>query len=81
VAQDPGRGRTGRARTAGAAEEEETPEQAQIERLRADKTGLTAELARTQAALEVAGKVHALLEMLSGSAEPPAPSTPSSTRR
>jgi len=58
-----------------------TPEQAQIERLRADKTRLRAELARTQAALEVVGKVHALLEMLSGSAEPPAPSTPSSPRR
>jgi transposase len=43
-------------------------EQAEIERLRARAERAEAELARTKAALEVVGKTHALLEMLSGSA-------------
>jgi transposase len=38
-------------------------------RLRAENAQLIAELARTKAVLEVVGKVHALLEILSGSAE------------
>jgi transposase len=44
-------------------------------RLRAENARLTAELARTKAVLEAVGKVHALLEILSGSAElePPRP--------
>jgi transposase-like protein len=46
-----------------------SPEQAEIERLRADKTRLVAELARTKAALDVVGKAHALLELLSESAD------------
>jgi len=39
------------------------------ERLRKENERLTAELARTKAALEVAGKAHALLELLSESAD------------
>ena len=39
------------------------------ERLRKENEKLTAELARTKAALEVAGKAHALLELLSESAD------------
>lgn len=47
-----------------------SPEQAEIERLRAEKAKLEAELGRTKAALEVVGKTHALLELLSESADP-----------
>jgi transposase len=46
-----------------------TPEQAEIDRLRADKTRLEAELSRAKAALDVVGKAHALLELLSESAD------------
>jgi transposase len=44
-------------------------EPAEIEKLKKENEKLTAELARTKAALEVAGKAHALLELLSGSAD------------
>lgn len=44
-------------------------EQAEVERLRKQNEKLARELARTQAALEVMGKAHALLELLSESAE------------
>jgi transposase len=39
------------------------------ERLRKENEKLAAELARTKAALEVVGKAHALLELISGSAD------------
>ena len=42
---------------------------AENERLRKENEKLAAELARTKAALEVVGKAHALLEILSGSAD------------
>ena len=45
-------------------------EQAEVERLRRHNEKLARELARTQAALEIMGKAHALLELLSESAEP-----------
>jgi transposase len=45
-------------------------EQAEAERLRRDNERLAAELARTKAALEIMGKAHALLGLLSESAEP-----------
>ena len=44
-------------------------ESAEIEKLKRENEKLTAELARTKAALEVAGKAHALLELLSESAD------------
>lgn len=53
-----------------------TPEQAELERLRREKAKIEAELARTKAALEVVGKAHALLELLSESAEPEPRSKP-----
>ena len=44
-------------------------EQAELERLRRQNEKLAKDLARTQAALEIVGKAHALLELLSESAE------------
>jgi transposase len=44
-------------------------EQAEIERLRRANERLAADLARTKAALDVVGKAHALLELLSESAD------------
>lgn len=44
-------------------------ESAEIEKLRTENAKLTAELARSKAALEVVGKAHALLELLSESAD------------
>jgi hypothetical protein len=55
-----------------------TGEQAEVERLRRQNEKLAKDLARTQAALEIMGKAHALLELLSESAEEtrePGPST------
>src|SRR3954468_3708366 len=74
----------GRAREAGAlaglrpAERapKRTAEQAEIDRLRARAERAEAELARTKAALEVVGKTHALLEMLSESAASDRPQRP-----
>ncbi|MGB9373307.1 MAG: hypothetical protein WCA82_03995 [Jiangellales bacterium] len=43
----------------------------EIEQLRARAERAEAELVKTQAALDLVGKAHALLEMLSESAEPP----------
>ena len=47
-----------------------TAEQAEVERLRRQNEKLARDLARTQPALEIMGKAHALLELLSESAEP-----------
>jgi hypothetical protein len=44
-------------------------EQVEVERLRRQNEKLARDLARTQAALEVMGKAHALLELLSESAD------------
>jgi transposase len=46
-----------------------SPESAEVERLRKENEKLAAKLARTEAALEIMGKAHALLEMLSESAD------------
>ncbi len=45
------------------------PESAENRRLKADNARLVAELAKTRAVLEVMGKVSALLEVLSESAD------------
>ena len=57
-------GLEGRPRTA-----KRSPEQVELERLRRDKAKVEAELARTKAALDIVGKAHALLELLSESAD------------
>jgi transposase len=46
-----------------------SPEQVEADRLRAENERLRAELAKTKAALDVVGKAHALLELLSESAD------------
>ncbi len=46
-----------------------TPEQIEVERLRRRNERLEAELTRTKLALEITGKAHALLELLSESAD------------
>ena len=51
-------------------------EQIELERLRAKNKRLEAELERTTTALEITGKVHALLEQLSESADTDRRSTP-----
>ena len=47
-----------------------TAEEVELERLRRQNERLSRELVKTQTALEITGKVHALLEQLSESAEP-----------
>jgi transposase len=51
-----------------------TGEQIEIDKLRARNARLENELARTRLALEITGKAHALLEMLSASADNETPS-------
>jgi len=51
------------------------PEHAELERATKRIARLEAELAKTRAALDVVGKAHALLELLSESAEPETRST------
>lgn len=46
-----------------------TAEQVELDRLRRQNERLATELARTQTALEITGKVHALLESISESAD------------
>ncbi len=46
-----------------------SPEQVELERLRRKTERLEAELARTRLALEITGKAHALLDLLSESAD------------
>ena len=46
-----------------------SPEQVEVERLRRRNERLETELARTKLALEITGKAHALLELLSESAD------------
>ena len=46
-----------------------SPEQVEVERLRRRNAKLESELARTKTALDIVGKAHALLEMLSESAD------------
>ena len=53
-----------------------SPEQVELEALRRKAERLEAELARTKTALEITGKVHALLEQLSESAAPEPKSKP-----
>jgi transposase len=53
-----------------------SPEQLELEALRRKTERLERELARTKTALEITGKVHALLEQLSESAAPEPKSKP-----
>ncbi len=46
-----------------------SPEQVEVEKLRRRNARLEVELARTRLALEITGKAHALLELLSESAD------------
>ena len=57
------------------AKKRRTAEAAELEKLRKRNARLEAELTRTQTALEITGKVHALLEQLSESAETEPPLT------
>jgi transposase-like protein len=52
-----------------------TPEQVELERLRRRNAQLESELERTRLALDITGKAHALLELLSESADTEPPST------
>lgn len=51
------------------AKKRRSAEEIELERLRATNARLEAELAKTRTALEITGKVHALLEQLSESAD------------
>lgn len=53
-----------------------SPEQVELEKLRRRNERLEVELERTKTALEITGKVHALLEQLSESATPDTKSKP-----
>jgi len=53
-----------------------SPEQVEVQRLRRRNERLEAELARTRLALEITGKAHALLELLSESADVDSKSKP-----
>lgn len=55
------------------------PSRSEVARLRAENERLKRKLAKADAIIEVQGKVHALLEELSKSADTDEPSTPSST--
>lgn len=55
------------------------PREAEIERLRRANARLEAELGRSRTAVEALGKVVALWELLSESADTPTPSKPTST--
>lgn len=55
------------------------PSRTELARLRADNDRLRKKLAKAEAIIEVQGKVQALLEELSKSADSEEPSTPSST--
>jgi transposase-like protein len=56
-------------------------ESAELARLRRDNARLVTELSKTQTALEIMGKAHALLELLSESADTAATPSPSWSRR
>ena len=53
-----------------------SPEQVELEKLRRRNERLEAELAKTKLALEITGKAHALLELLSESADSDPKSNP-----
>ena len=63
--------RSGAAQAAGSARVKADPRDKQIEALRTRAQKAETELARTKAALEIVGKAHALLEMLSESTNLP----------
>ena len=65
-----------RAGLARRAKKRRSAEQIELDKLRRQNERLAAELQRTQTALEITGKVHALLEQLSESADTDPRSTP-----
>jgi transposase len=64
----------GARRAATAEGRRKSAEAAEVERLRRRNERLEADLAKTKAALEIMGKAHALLGLLSESADTPPPS-------
>jgi transposase len=64
-----------------AARAKNSAEAAELARLRRTNARLESELAKTRTALDIMGKAHALLELLSESADTPTPPPPSWTRR
>lgn len=61
---------------AGQSRKRRSKEEIELEKLRAKNERLEAELAKTKTALEITGKVHALLEQLSESADTDSKSKP-----
>ena len=72
----PRRGRPERADRAATRSPGRSSEQVENERLRRENERLAGELAKARAALDVVGEAHALLELLSESAEPDQRSKP-----
>ena len=64
------------ARLARKSKKRRTAEEIELEKLRRQNERLAAELAKTKTALEITGKVHALLEQLSESADTETKSKP-----
>ena len=75
AARDAGtRAGVGDARKSGSGSKRSAKDRGEVERLRAQNVRLTAQLAQTRTALDIMGKAHVLLEMLSESTDTSTPS-------